>query len=171
MARHSHKSDDLRRLDKDLKQAPLPPLPFNQSISENEEKKIQDEIRKISQKEGPLTVDEALKLIEEVEKKEARYMKKLEETFSITTRECYPEYLKRYMSNPKYFPPEERRIFKQQCEALINSLNLPPELIKSITTLLDEAPNSSSEKTTLKDSSKQRGKMGHARRRNWLFIR
>lgn len=150
--------------DKNLKKVSAPSLPSAKgNEGEQEDVVNEEEIKKISAKEGRLTVEEALKLIKNLEIKGRQVKEKIEELFAI--RGVSPEYLRSYMSNPNNFTTEEWENLKKYKESYLKNLNVPPNLAHVTKELMGEG-------TSSLNSSERRSKLGRSsRRRWWLHVR
>lgn len=149
--------------EKNLKDAPLPPLPFAHQVTEREESITRaKEVKRITQKEDPLTVEEAATLLKNVREKGEELKRKLEELYRL--RGITPDYLHAYMSNPSNFTSQQWEFLKKERQALIDSLNLPPDVREK------QTPSVSSSTDSKKSTKSQRGK-GSAHRRGWIPMR
>ena len=154
-----------KKSEKNLKDSPLPPLPFAHHIKTHDDKGHEKKLKQIAHKEGALSVDEALELMANMEKKQAEIKHKLNEMYK--QRGMTPEYLKTYMSNPSNFSPEEWKEMESKRQTFINSI--PTELkeeagVRSFHSVSDTSSAS-------KNPKERRSKLAGAHRRNWLPIR
>jgi hypothetical protein len=148
--------------EKDLKKAPLPPLPFAEQMKREEESREKEKRREnIMKKEGQLTIEEANILLADMKTKQEELKGKLDEMYA--RREMTPQYLKLYMSNPSNFTPEQWKELNSQRQALVDSLNIPPEL--------QEKKSSSDALNDSRMTKERRSKIAASRRRNWLPMR
>ncbi len=156
----SQNSDFKKPLEKDLKQSPLPPLPFaKQMQQEKDEREREKTLENINKKEGRLTIEEANLLLAEMKRKQEELKNRLEAMYE--QRGVTPQYLKLYMSNPSNFTPEQWEEINKHQKALVDSLNLPSELQEKAGNL-----------NAFQDSpAKERRKVGKGQRRNWLPMR
>lgn len=180
MAQDSNKMHSSSKQPKNLKDAPMPPMPFDKQSEEEKEASYAEEIRRIATQSGPLTVDEALKLIEDLEKKGEILKQQADNLFE--QRGITPQYLHSYVTNPSNFSSEEWENLQQQRQAFVDSLNIPPDLVKTASATLGSIPSYVSgkeaqefkalqESQEAKKSSQGRRKQGSALRRGWLPLR
>lgn len=80
-----------------LKDAPMPPLPFAHQIKSGMET--------VKKEEHPLTIDDALKMIEKMQEFQDKIHKQLEEVYQLTG--WTPQYLKTFFNNANNFSLEE----------------------------------------------------------------
>jgi hypothetical protein len=144
--------------DRDLKKAPLPPLPFAHQL------KIEPidakEIERLTHKEGPLTYEEAAKLMDNLERKRKELKNKLDESFRV--RGIDPDYLRSYMNNPSNFTPQEWSNLQKEREKFIKSLGFSPDSLEGSGSGYTPSSSSASK------GNKERRKTAAMRRRNWL---
>jgi|GEM_PF-2714565 len=156
------------KVEKSLKEAPLPPLPFAGNIQAIGSLAGEKELERIAHKEGTLTVEEASKLVVNLDKKGEEIRKKLDEMYA--QRGVSPAYLKLYMSNPNNFTPEEWKNLQSQRQALVDSMNLPAEseeMKKAASRFLGTTDLSNNPDT----AKGRRVKTAGARHRHWLPMR
>lgn len=167
MTLDSNKHPPSSKPDKNLKDAPMPPLPFARHIGKKEVEISKNEnIEDILGKEGPLTVDEAALLLADLRKKQDALRNQLDEMFE--KRGVTPRYLRKFMKDPNNFAPQELENLKKDSQAFLDSLNIPPDIL--------EVPPTTSDTSKTEPKSQipkdQRGKKpGIAHRRGWLPMR
>ena len=151
---------------KNLKDTSPSSLPFGQSEIKKREAEL--EIEKIGKKEGVLTVDEATKLLADLKKKQEQIRRMVDELYQ--RRGTSPDALRKHMSNPKNFSPEEWENLQKHRQTYIKLLDLPAEEMKEEAgRVLEE---STGEPFKSKNPTNRRGsKAGAARRRGWLPMR
>ena len=163
------------KIEKKLKDAPPPPLPFSHQILKNEDSaQKKKELERIAHKEGNLTVQEASLLLNDLTEKGKQIKEKLDELYRL--RGLSPDYIRQYLSNPSNFSPAEWEALQKKRRELVDSLNLPPDLISKGDKYAP--PNSSyptdrstQRQTTEGSKMKERRKPGGAQRRGWLPMR
>lgn len=133
-----------QKKEKSLKDAPMPPLPFEK------EKKETKSVKEI------LTVTEALEKIEEMRKFSDEIKQKLDEVYRVTG--WTPQFLDSYLNNPSNFSVVEWERVNKERQDLMESLKISPDSEKPVENLPP-------------DSKKQRKKKGVATRKNWLPMR
>ncbi|MFI0435063.1 MAG: hypothetical protein ACH350_04975 [Parachlamydiaceae bacterium] len=149
---------------KELKDAPMPPLPFQKDIVETQgDKKRGMEVRRILNKEGNFTVQEAATLLKEMEEKGKKIKKMLEELYQL--RGITPHDLKKYLDNQDNFTPEQWKLIKGKRRELIDSLPADMRALIEAKLQPDQSLSPSSAK------SKERRKPGGAQRRGWIPMR
>jgi 5S rRNA maturation endonuclease (ribonuclease M5) len=94
--------------DKNLKDAPMPPLPFAGQIIHKGDEVSSKDVDRIAHKEGNLTVQEASILLKDLEEKGKKIKAKLDELYRL--RGESPEFIERYVSNPSNFTPEQWKV-------------------------------------------------------------
>lgn len=150
--------------DEDLKNVPLPPLPFAHHIKESGKEKVK----------GPgddITLDEALKMIDEMKKMHDKIDNMIYEALQATG--WSPQYLKSYLDNPNNFgSKEEWEKVQQQRKELMESILTPQEIQAA-----EEQAKKEAKQSFLLSKSSQDVKSGKERskkfgpRRNWMPIR
>ncbi len=155
-------TDGKKDSNKDLKNAPMPPLPFAKDLPMQENK----EVKKILEKDGTLTLDEAQLLYENLKEKGKVWKQKIDETLKM--RGLTEEGLLEHLKNPNNFTPEQWEMLAQKRRDLINFLNLPSafnEIVKGFAPEFDEYPSKK------KDDKSEKRRIGKAQRRGWLPMR
>ena len=167
MTQHRARQAKKTSSEEHLKQAPLPPLPFK-LLKKNEEKNPR-ELERMRHKEGVLTVQEAAKLIEDLEEKGDKFKQKLDEMFR--QRGITPEYLQMYLNNPTNFNSQEWEYLQKQRQSLVESLHLPIGLRTAEGAKSTPADSHKAAKGPAEKAKERRSKAGAAQRRGWLPMR
>lgn len=158
--------------DKNLKQAPMPPLPFARHIVNKVDEVSSKDIERIAHKEGDLTVQEASILLKDLEVKGKKIKDKLDELYRL--RGASPDYIAAYINNPSNFTAKQWELVNKKRRELVDSLNLPSELVeqgeKFAPTEPGHVPAPSTPSSTVEAKPKERRKLGGARR-GWLPMR
>lgn len=150
--------------DEDLKNVPLPPLPFAHQIKEASKEKAKGSGE-------DLTVDDALKMIKDMRKMHDKINDMIYEALQATG--WSPQYLKTYLDNPNNFgSTEEWQKVQQQRKELMETILTPQEIQAAEEKAKKEAkansllPGSSKDVKNGKERSKKFGP-----RRNWMPMR
>lgn len=162
------------KIEKDLKKAPMPPLPFASHIISEEVPSSKD-VERIAHKEGNLTIQEASILVKNLDEKGKKIKEKLNELYRL--RGASPDYIESYINNPSNFTPEQWQFLNQKRRELVDSLNLPPDLVEIGEKFAPSEPGqvpapsmTPSKSASSTDKPKDRRKLGGARR-GWLPMR
>lgn len=167
----------LVKKEKNLKDAPMPPLPFARHIvSKADESPSSKEVERIVHKEGNLTLKEASILLKDMEEKGKKLKEKLDNLYRL--RGASPEFIAGYIRNPSNFSPEQWEALNQKRRELVDSLNLPPELAEQAERFVSGQPGRvstpsrkpSKTASSVEDKPKDRRKLSGARR-GWLPMR
>lgn len=137
----------------DLKNYPLPPLPFARHIKETPQKKG-------VKASSHLTLDEAFEMTQNMRKMQAELERKLDELYEKTG--WTPNYIKTFLDNPGNFNTSQKDTILKTRESLMNSLHLSK-------TTQEELKKRFSARGT--KSSKVRRSKGGKDRHNWISMK
>ena len=163
-----------RKPERNLKDAPMPPLPFARQIIDlaDKKQKTREADHPLFQKEEKFTLDEAKVLLADLEEKGKKIKSLLEEMYQ--SRGVTPEYLQKRLNDHNNFSPEQWTKLNKKRSELINSLQYPAQFVKLKEKWMSDLQQNMSAKTKPASPSdakpKDRRKTG-AQRRGWLPMR
>lgn len=161
----SEKKNPDKSADRSLRDSPPPPLPFAHHIKQNSKS---EEGVNISS-EGRITIDGALKMLDEMKKLHDEIDKLLQEALKASG--LTPEYISTYLENPSNFNgAEEWNSVQRQIKELNDSMKTPKQLQNEA----EEGKKTSSfhgEQSHDPKIAKERRIKTAGQRRNWLPMR
>ena len=149
-----HASSHSKSSERSLKDAPLPPLPFEKHL-----KKVESKSKKEQNFPSP---SEELKMIKDMQRKNDELKAELEKIYDQTG--WTPHYLDSYLGNPNNLTPEQWKKAEERRLEFMEAVNIP------LQTKQQGSIFSLSKKSTKTTNSERKSKVRGARK-NWLPMR